>query len=119
MNTREGQYATAGPGPGNQDPLILLGEINRSTSGGYRRDEIDRVALGQGAIVSPRGNSGRRIGRASSGGAARHAQAKPHHSSQERVDVRVLQLIYALPANASAFFVGQQVDAYVPARTAS
>jgi hypothetical protein len=81
---------------------------------------MDRVALGQAAVVSPRGNARRRV-------RASFVRAEPlvtpkrslTNSSQERVDVRVLQIIYALPANASAFFVGQQVDAYVPARTAS
>jgi hypothetical protein len=38
------------------------------------------------------------------------------NSAQERVDVRVLQLIFALPADTAGFFVGQQVDAYIPAR---
>ena len=42
------------------------------------------------------------------------------NSAAERVDVRVLQVIYALPSAASSnealFRVGQQVDAYIPAR---
>lgn len=36
------------------------------------------------------------------------------NSAAERVDVRVLQIIYALPEN-DAFRVGQQVDAFIPA----
>ncbi len=59
---------------------------------------------------------------------ARFVRAEPQivpkrsltNSAAERVDVRVLQLIYALPESASAddalFRVGQQVDAYIPAR---
>ncbi|HEX8511780.1 MAG TPA: efflux RND transporter periplasmic adaptor subunit [Allosphingosinicella sp.] len=121
VNTREGQYATAGPGPGSQDPLIVLGETNPlHVRVDIDENEIDRLALGQAAVVSPRGNARRRV-------RASFVRAEPlvtpkrslTNSSQERVDVRVLQLIYALPANSSAFFVGQQVDAYVPARTAS
>ena len=121
VNTREGQYATAGPGPGSQDPLIVLGETNPlHVRVDIDENEMDRVALGQAAVVSPRGNARRRV-------RASFVRAEPlvtpkrslTNSSQERVDVRVLQIIYALPANASAFFVGQQVDAYVPARTAS
>ena len=38
------------------------------------------------------------------------------NSAQERVDVRVLQLIYALPETNGGFRVGQQVDAFIPAR---
>ena len=38
------------------------------------------------------------------------------NSAAERVDVRVLQIIYALPDDARATFsVGQQVDAFIPA----
>jgi multidrug efflux pump subunit AcrA (membrane-fusion protein) len=121
VNTREGQYATAGPGPGSQDPLIVLGETNPlHVRVDIDENEIDRVALGQWAVVSPRGNARRRV-------RASFVRAEPlvtpkrslTNSSQERVDVRVLQIIYALPANASSFFVGQQVDAYVPAKAAS
>ena len=38
------------------------------------------------------------------------------NSAAERVDVRVLQMIFALPAEAREVFrVGQQVDAFIPA----
>ena len=35
-----------------------------------------------------------------------------------RVDVRVLQLIYALPLDGHRLFSGQQIDAFVPAKGA-
>ena len=38
------------------------------------------------------------------------------NSATERVDVRVLQLIFALPQDGRRFFVGQQVDGFVPAK---
>jgi hypothetical protein len=38
------------------------------------------------------------------------------NSATERVDVRVLQLIFALPDDGGRFFVGQQVDGFVPAK---
>ena len=38
------------------------------------------------------------------------------NTAAERVDVRVLQVIYALPEADGLFRVGQQVDAYIPAR---
>ena len=40
------------------------------------------------------------------------------NASTERVDIRVLQIIYALPADNGGFFVGQQVDGFIPARRA-
>jgi multidrug resistance efflux pump len=118
VNTRTGQYATAGPGPGNQDPLMVLGETNPlHVRIDVDENEIDRVALGASAVISPRGNAGRRV-------RAAFVRAEPlvrpkrslTNSSTERVDVRVLQLIYALPQDVQGFFVGQQVDAYIPAR---
>jgi multidrug efflux pump subunit AcrA (membrane-fusion protein) len=119
VNTRPGQYATAGPGPGNQDPLMVLGETSPlHVRVDIDENEIDRAALGSPSIVSPRGNARRRV-------RAAFVRAEPlvrpkrslTNSSTERVDVRVLQLIYALPGDAQGFFVGQQVDAYIPART--
>ncbi len=94
---------------GETNPLHVRIDIDEN--------EFDRVALGSPAIVSPRGNAGRRI-------RAGFVRAEPlvtpkrslTNSSTERVDVRVLQLIYALPQEARGFFVGQQVDAYIPAR---
>jgi RND family efflux transporter MFP subunit len=118
VNTRVGQYATAGPGPGSDEPLILLGETNPlHVRVDIDENEIGRVAIGQGAIVSPRGNAGVRA-------KASFVRAEPlivpkrslTNSTQERVDVRVLQLIFALPPTATQFFVGQQVDAFVPAQ---
>jgi len=120
VNTRVGQFATAGPGPGNQDPLMVLGQTNPlHVRIDIDENEIERVAMGSGAIISPRGNAGRRV-------QAVFVRAEPlvrpkrslTNSAAERVDVRVLQLIYALPADAAGFFVGQQVDAYIPARRA-
>jgi len=120
VNTRAGQYANAGPGPGNQDPLIVLGETNPlHVRVDIDENEIERVAFGEAAVVSPRGNAGRRV-------KAAFVRAEPlvtpkrslTNSSQERVDVRVLQIVYALPGEAAGFFVGQQVDAYVPAKQA-
>ena len=40
------------------------------------------------------------------------------NSAAERVDVRVLQVIYELPEADGLFRVGQQVDAYIAARGA-
>jgi RND family efflux transporter MFP subunit len=118
VRTREGQYATAGPNPGQPDPLMILGETNPlHVRIDIDENEIERVEIGAPAIVSPRGNAGRRV-------RANFVRAEPlvgpkrslTNEATERVDVRVLQLVYALPGDAAAFFVGQQVDAYIPAR---
>jgi multidrug resistance efflux pump len=118
VNTRVGQYATAGPAPGNSDPLMVLGQTNPlHVRIDVDENEIDRVDMGAMATISPRGNAGRRV-QASFVGAEPLIRPKRSltNSAQERVDVRVLQLIFALPADTAGFFVGQQVDAYIPAR---
>jgi hypothetical protein len=40
------------------------------------------------------------------------------NSASERVDVRVLQVLYELPESDGMFRVGQQVDAFIPAKDA-
>jgi multidrug efflux pump subunit AcrA (membrane-fusion protein) len=117
VNTRVGQFANAGPGPGDQDPLIVLGETNPlHVRVDIDENEVGRVDIGKSAIVSPRGNASVRV-------RAAFVRAEPlivpkrslTNNTAERVDVRVLQLIYALPQDSNKFFVGQQVDAFVPA----
>ena len=118
VNTREGQYATAGPGPGNQDPLMVLGEtVPLHIRIDIDESEIGRAQIGAPATVSPRGDAARRV-------RATYVRTEPlvipkrslTNSGNERVDVRVLQLVYALPQEAEGFFVGQQVDAFIPAK---
>ncbi len=121
LRTREGEYAPAGQqGNGNQDPLLTMGV----TSPLHVRIDVDeseiaRVAVGQPAIISPKGAAGQRV-------RANFVRAEPlivpkrslTNASSERVDIRVLQLIYALPADPTRFFVGQQVYGFIPARAA-
>ena len=121
VNIRKGEYVST-MGGGSQ-PFIEMGQ----TQPMHVRIDIDeeqapRVALGEPATVSPRGASGQRV-------QATFVRAEPlvvpkrslTNSAAERVDVRVLQIIYELPASATGadgiFRVGQQVDAYIPAKT--
>lgn len=119
VRTRAGQYAPAGQqGNGNQDPLITIGVVDPlHVRIDIDENEIERAAIGAPATVSPRGAAGQRTQVA-------FVRAEPlivpkrslTNSATERVDVRVLQLIYALPPDARGYFVGQQVDGFVPAR---
>ncbi|WBH15054.1 efflux RND transporter periplasmic adaptor subunit [Sphingomonas radiodurans] len=121
LRTREGEYAPAGQqGNGNQEPLMTMGVTDPlHVRIDVDENEIWRVAIGQPAIVSPKGAAGQRI-------RARFVRAEPlivpkrslTNASTERVDIRVLQLIYALPASSNRFFIGQQVDGFIPARAA-
>lgn len=116
VNIRAGEYVST-MGGANAPAFIEMGE----TQPLHVRIDIDeeqapRVALGQPATVSPRGAAERQI-------RARFVRAEPlvvpkrslTNSAAERVDVRVLQIIYELPATNGLFRVGQQVDAYIPA----
>lgn len=118
VNIRPGEYVAI-QGGGNSQPFIQMGETNPL----HVRVDIDeneaaRVKLGAPAIVSPRGAAQIRV-------EASFVRAEPQvvpkrsltNSAAERVDVRVLQLIYALPnsAEAEVFRVGQQIDAFIPA----
>ena len=119
VNIRPGEYLST-QGGGSQ-PFIEMGETRPL----HVRIDIDeeqapRVDLGAPATVSPRGAAGNQV-------RASFVRAEPQvvpkrqltNSAQERVDVRVLQLIYALPESGrDDFRVGQQVDAYIPAQGA-
>ena len=118
IRTREGQFAPTGDkGNGNADPLITMGVTNPlHVRIDIDENEIGRIAIGSAATISPRGAAERRT-------RAAFVRVDPlvvpkrslTNSATERVDIRVLQLIYALPAGESGYFVGQQVDGFVPA----
>ena len=94
---------------GVTDPLHVRLDIDEN--------EIERVALGRPAVISPRGAADQRT-------QVGFVRAEPlvvpkrslTNAATERVDVRVLQLIYALPGTDHGYFVGQQVDGFVPAK---
>lgn len=119
VRTRTGQYAPAGQqGGGDQDPPLTMGVVDPlHVRIDVDENEIERVAIGAPATISPKGAAGRRTRVA-------FVRAEPlvipkrslTNSATERVDIRVLQLIYALPREQRGYFVGQQVDGFVPAR---
>jgi len=119
VNIRKGEFVST-QGGGNSTPFIEMGETRPL----HVRIDIDEdqapfVAFEQAATVSPRGAADRQV-------KASFVRAEPQivpkrsltNSAQERVDVRVLQIIYALPETNGLFRVGQQVDAFIPARGA-
>ena len=135
VRARPGQYAAAATLTASQTSqgLLTLGRIKPL----YVRVDIDavditRLGLKEGAegkinsslsaSISPRGTSAISVQTVL---VRVEPLVKPKQSlnnaADERVDTRVLQLIFKLPMEASGFFVGQQVDAYVsglPARQA-
>ncbi|WJY17543.1 efflux RND transporter periplasmic adaptor subunit [Alteriqipengyuania flavescens] len=118
VNIRPGEFVSAGgPQGGNTTPFIQMGETRPL----YVRIDIDedeavRIDMGAPAFVSPRGAADRQV-------RAQFVRAEPlvvpkrslTNSAAERVDVRVMQVLYQLPP-VDIFRVGQQVDAFIPAR---
>jgi len=120
VNIRPGEFVST-QGGGSSVPFIQMGRTDPL----HVRVDIDeneavRVRIGAPAIISPRGAAEIQV-------RANFVRAEPQvvpkrqltNSAAERVDVRVLQLIYALPSDvpeAEAFRVGQQVDAFIPAK---
>jgi len=117
VNIRPGEYVTTMGG--NSEPFIRMGETRPlNVRIDVDEDEAVRVKQGAEALVSPRGAAELQV-------KASFVRAEPlvvpkrslTNSAQERVDVRVLQLIYELPESArDTFRVGQQVDAFIPAK---
>jgi len=117
VNVHPGEFVSTQGGGGSTSPFIQMGETNPlHVRIDIDENEIGRVALGAPAIVSPRGAAELHV-------KATFVRAEPQvvpkrsltNSAAERVDVRVLQLIYALPPS-DVFRVGQQIDAFIPAK---
>lgn len=122
VNIRPGEFVQAGgQQSGNSAPYIEMGETRPL----YVRVDIDedeavRLDLGAAATVNPRGGAEKQV-------RAKFIRAEPvvvpkqslTNSASERVDVRVLQVLYELPDTNGLFRVGQQIDAFIPARKAA
>jgi len=115
VDTRAGEYA------GTQGTASVLMKLGATQPLHVRLDidenQIEKLVIGQPAVISARGDAKRQV-------RATFVRAEPlivpkrslTNSATERVDVRVLQLIFALPTEGRNFFVGQQVDGFVPAK---
>jgi multidrug efflux pump subunit AcrA (membrane-fusion protein) len=109
---RLGQYAQCGP---LDEPLMILGSI---TPFHIRVDvdEHDAWRIREGAVAegSPRGNGSLRI-------PLQFVRFEPYvipkksltGDSTERVDTRVLQIIYRVKDESAPLYVGQQMDVYI------
>lgn len=114
VDLRPGEFATAGP---LATPLVVVGDDSRL----HVRVEIDqtdahRVRANARAEGMPRGDASRRI-RLEFVRFEPLVQPKRALSGDgtERVDTRVLEVIYALADDAPPVFVGQQMDVFIEA----
>jgi len=112
VEVRPGEHVIAGGAPavvmGSLEELLIRVDIDEN--------EAWRVERGARATASLRGNSGRRADLAF---VRLEPYVIPKRSltglSTERVDTRVLQVIYSMPADALDAFPGQQVDVFIEA----
>lgn len=114
VNIRAGEFAPAGPAA---TPLVMMGAVSPL----HIRTDIDeheawRVAAGADARAFVKGNKNITF-------PLRFVRFEPFvvpkrsltGDSQERVDTRVLQVLYAFDPGNAPVFVGQQVDVYIEA----
>ena len=115
VNTRAGEFAPAGP---TATPLLLFGALRRF----HVRVDVDendawRFQGGSKAAAFVRGN---RELKADLTFVRVEPYVLPKRSltgeSTERVDTRVLQVVYSFPRAAIPVFVGQQMDIYIEAK---
>ncbi len=115
---RLGQYAQCGP---LNEPLMILGSVTPF----HVRVDVDehdawRVQEGAAAVGSPRGNGSLKV-------PLEFVRFEPYvipkksltGDSTERVDTRVLQIIYRVKDQDAPLYVGQQMDVYVEAPIAA
>ena len=117
-NIRLGEYAQSGP---LAKPLMVFGSVSTLNI----RTDVDeheawRVRANAGAYATVRGSSGTRI-------PLRFVRFEPYvvpkksltGDSTERVDTRVLQIIYQVDGGAVPLYVGQQLDVFIDGPTPS
>ena len=119
LGIHAGEFASAGTAGGNVVPMLQIGE----TKPLHVRIDVDemeasKIVAGAKAILTPRGNANKHI-------RASFVRIQPlivpkrslTNSTNERVDVRVMQLIYSVPPDDTSLRVGQQVDAFIYTRS--
>lgn len=114
LKVRPGEFA---PAMQLTEPLVTLG-LTKPLHIKIDIDEADisRADVKASATVSPRGAANNQV-------KAQFVRIEPlvvpkkslTNGASERVDTRVLQVVYALPSTALGFYIGQQVDGFLAA----
>lgn len=112
INTRVGEFAQAAL---NNTPLMVVGNISTlHVRAEIDESEIHRFQPDKPAIASPRGEAKRRLD-------LKFVRAEPlvtpkqvlTGSTSQRIDTRVLQVIYALDPKEKDLSSGQQMDVFI------
>lgn len=113
VNVREGEYATFG----GSEPLLLLGQVDQfQLRADVDEDNASRVRPGCKAVAYIKGRRADAI-------PLTFVRVEPYilpkrsltGESSERVDTRVLQVIFRFDAPATPVYVGQQMDVFLDA----
>ncbi len=113
VNVREGEYAMVGGG----EPLLLLGQVDQlQLRADVDEDNASRVRPGCKAVAYIKGRREAAI-------PLTFVRVEPYilpkrsltGESSERVDTRVLQVIFRFEAPATPVYVGQQMDVFLDA----
>jgi multidrug resistance efflux pump len=113
VDVRPGEYVGTPP----DQPLVVLGDLERlHVRIDIDEQDIPRFHPGMSGTACMRGNASHRL-------PMTFVRVEPYvqpktsliGNSVERVDTRVLQVIYALEPDAKTVYVGQQVDAFLDA----
>ncbi len=109
---RLGQYAQCGP---QIEPLMILGNVSPlNVRVDVDEEDAGRVHAGSPAVAAPRGDGSLKI-------PLEFVRFEPYvipkqsltGDSTERVDTRVLQVIYRVKGENATLHVGQQMDVYI------
>jgi RND family efflux transporter MFP subunit len=116
VDARPGEYAAAGP---LAAPLMTMGATDRL----HVRVEIDESDIGRfssagRAVATPRGEAAREIPLAFVRIEPRATAKRTLAGGSERVDARVIEVVYALQPGAEAI-VGQRLDVFIDASGAA
>lgn len=115
VNVRPGEFVGTTTG----QPLIVLGNVGRlHVRVDIDENDIARFSHGLPGVAKPRGNPGAEF-------PITFVRVEPYvipkksltGSNSERVDTRVLQVIYALQLKGETLYVGQQMDVFLNSAT--
>jgi multidrug efflux pump subunit AcrA (membrane-fusion protein) len=115
VRARRGEWVQ--PGAAGTVPVTMARQAPLQVRVDIDEADVGRLVDGVDATVVARGQSAVPV-------QARFVRAEPlltpkrslSNASDERVDTRVLQLLFELPATATALRVGQQLDVFIAAR---
>lgn len=113
VNVRPGEFV----GAPASTPLVILGDLDQKhVRVDIDENDIPRFVANRPAFASVKGNSAEKF-------PLRFVRVEPYvvpkksltGQNVERVDTRVLQVIYALPPGEKRVYVGQQVEVFIEA----